>query len=86
MSTQVALAVLAVASVLALWLLWHQAFALIKQPLIQRELQRAVRERLEWEVAQRTTQLTALALHLSPHTRMSARAWPAICMTSWGHC
>ena len=64
LSTQVALAVLAVASVLALWLLWQQAFALAKQPLIQRELQRAVRERLELEVAQRTTQRTALALHL----------------------
>ena len=64
LSTQVALAVLAVASVLAMWLLWQQAFALAKQRLIQQELQRAVRERLELEVAQRTTQLTALAQHL----------------------
>ena len=62
--TRLALTVLTVASVLALWLLWHQAFALAKQRLIQHELQRAVRERLELEVAQRTTQLTALALHL----------------------
>lgn len=46
LSTRLALAVLALSSVLALWLLWHQAFALAKQRLIQQELQRAVRERL----------------------------------------
>ena len=62
--TRLALAVLGVASVLSLWLLWQQAFALAKQRLIQQELQRAVRERLELEVAQRTTQLTTLAVHL----------------------
>jgi signal transduction histidine kinase len=62
--SRIGIALLSAISLLALFMYLRQTFALERQRQMQQHLLRAERDRLEIEVAQRTTQLTELNHHL----------------------
>lgn len=61
---RIGIALLGVLGLLALWLHLRQAAAMARVQRAERGLMRAERDRLEFDVAQRTAQLTQLARHL----------------------